>query len=83
MGDIDKAKLVLTQCFVCSGWTPPHLMRDVVMDTVEVKVCVSCHKKLRKRAEALELEAKKQEEELSEENEIASSFGNARADEEN
>lgn len=75
MGDIEKAKLQFIQCFMCNGWTPPNLTRQVILEGVQVQICISCHKKLTKRVEALEIEERKLEEELEAEDEIASAFG--------
>lgn len=75
MGDIDKSVMQFTQCFMCNGWTPPHLTRAVVLEGNSVTVCLGCYKKLARRIVALEIEAQKLEEELEPEEEITSAFG--------
>lgn len=81
MGDVEKSKLSLIQCFMCNGWTPPHLCREVVLDGISQRICVSCHRKLTRRVSALEIEAEREEEESASEDEIASAFGSAGLDE--
>lgn len=79
--EIEPSILNLTQCFLCNGWTPTELLRLVILEESQQKICVSCHRKLVSRMRALKLEAIKESEDNDPDEETKAAFGSTQFEE--
>jgi hypothetical protein len=78
---VKAPELNMTQCFMCNGWTPTHLLRHVTLEGTDQMICIACYRKLKARMQALELEAIREAEELEPDEETKAAFASTESEE--